>query len=258
MKLPSHARRNQSFWDAYSDEYQHAHGRQLDWRSQLGWGVWDIPETSLRVLGDVAGLDVLELGCGAAQWSIGLALQGARPVALDLSERQLAAARTLMKDAGCDFPLVHASAEHVPLPDASFDIVFCDHGAMTFADPFATVPEASRLLRAGGLFAFNIGSQLRELCWDQKRDAVDPQLRHDYFGMHRLDDGETVVFQLPYGEWLRLFRRHGLILEDLIELQPAADAVTTYEGFVPLDWARRWPAENIWKLRKEGAPSGPR
>ena len=70
-----------------------------------------------------------------------------RPVGLDLSERQLEHARRLMAEAGVDFPLVQASAEEVPLPDASFDIVFCDYGAMTFGDPYATVPEAARLLR---------------------------------------------------------------------------------------------------------------
>ena len=101
----------------------------------MAWGVWQIPEAELRVLGDVRDRDILEFGCGAAQWSIALAQAGARPVGLDLSERQLEHARTLMARAGVDFPLVHASAEAVPLPDASFDIVFCDHGAMTFADP---------------------------------------------------------------------------------------------------------------------------
>ncbi len=36
---------------------------------------------------------------------------------------------------------------------------------------------------------------------------------------------------------------------DLVELRPPEDADSTYD-FVPLEWARRWPAENIWKARK--------
>jgi len=36
-----------------------------------------IPESRLKVLGEVAGKDVLDLGCGAAQWSIALARRGA-------------------------------------------------------------------------------------------------------------------------------------------------------------------------------------
>ncbi|MDQ3957276.1 MAG: methyltransferase type 11, partial [Actinomycetota bacterium] len=53
------------------------------------------------------------------------------------------------------------------------------------------------------------------------------------------------------GEWIDLFRPNGLAVERLFETQPAEDAVTTFEDDWPLSWARRWPAENIWKLRKE-------
>jgi ubiquinone/menaquinone biosynthesis C-methylase UbiE len=152
-------------WDGYSDEYQERHGGQLAESGGDAWGTYQIPEAGLRVLGDVGGRDVLEFGCGAAQWSIALARRGARMVGLDVSRRQLDHARRLMAEAGFDFPLVEGSAEEVPLPDASFDIVFCDHGAMTFADPYRTVPEVARLLRPGGLFAFSHASPIETLAW---------------------------------------------------------------------------------------------
>ena len=109
----------------------------------------------------------------------------------------------------------------MPLPDASFDIVFCDHGAMTFADPYRTVPEASRLLRPGGLFAFSHHTPIESIAWPLDADRVGDRLVVDYFGMHRLDDGETTTFQLPYGEWIRLFHENGFVVEDLIEPRPA-------------------------------------
>ncbi|HXW51206.1 MAG TPA: class I SAM-dependent methyltransferase [Candidatus Acidoferrales bacterium] len=249
MDISPHAKKNQTYWDRTSEDYQRTHADQLNKR-ELAWGVWALPESELRVLGDVADKDILELGCGAAQWSIFLAQRGARPVGLDLSAAQLDHARTLMRAAGVSFTLVHASAESVPLPDASFDIVFCDHGAMSFSDPLRTVPEAARLLRPGGLFAFNIASPLLELCWNDAEDRIQTSLARDYFGMRGGEDEDTVVFQLPYGEWIRLFRRNRLVVEDLIELRPPPDAKTTYTEYVPLAWARRWPAENIWKLRK--------
>lgn len=214
-------------------------------------GTAQIPEEDLRVLGDVEGKDILEFGCGAAQWSIALAQRGARPVGLDFSGRQLEHARRLMAEAGVDFPLVQASAEAVPLPDASFDIVFCDHGAMTFADPYRTVPEAARLLRPGGLFAFNHGSPIETICWPLDADEVGDRLALDYFGMHAIDDGENISFQLPYGEWIRLFRANGLSVEDLIEPRPGPEATSTYRSTEQLAWARRWPSECIWRLRRE-------
>ena len=219
--------------------------------------MWSIPETELRVLGDVRGKDVLELGCGGAQWSIALTRLGARCVGLDNSARQLEHARRAMTDAGVDVPLVHAGAENVPFPDASFDVVFCDHGAMTFCDPERTVPEAARLLRPGGLLAFNAETPLHFICWDDATNAVTDRLRYDYFEQWSADDGEAVSFSRPYGEWIRLFRRHGFTVEDLIELRPPRGAQTSYRDYVTYEWARRWPAEQIWRVRRTAAPEEP-
>jgi SAM-dependent methyltransferase len=248
--LTDHEAQNRASWNADSDDYQARHGEQLASSTGLAWGTYQRPEAELGVLGEVAGKDMLELGCGAAQWSIALAKLGARPVGIDLSERQLEHARRLMAEAGVDFPLVLGSAEHVPLPDASFDIVFCDHGAMTFADPYRTVPEAARLLRPGGLFAFNHGTPIETIAWPLDSDHVGDRLVLDYFDMHRVDDGEASTFQLPYGEWVRLFRANGFVIEDLIELRPDDGATSSYRNAEDTAWARRWPAEEIWRVRK--------
>jgi SAM-dependent methyltransferase len=247
--LTEHARKNRAHWDAESDDYEARHASQLQ-RAPCAWGVWSIPESELNVLGDVRDKDVLEFGCGAARWSIELTKAGARCVGLDNSARQLEHAQQLMGEAGVDFPLVHASAEAVPLPDGSFDVVFCDHGAMSFADPERTVPEAARLLRPGGLLAFSAETPLHFICWDDEANAVSEQLRSNYFERTSADDGESIVFSLPYGEWIRLFRRRRLTVEDLIELRAPAESKSTYNEFVPHGWARRWPAEQIWRVRK--------
>jgi SAM-dependent methyltransferase len=247
--LTEHAAHNRAAWDASSDEYQALHGQQLAESGGLAWGTTQIPESELQVLGAVADLDILEFGCGAAQWSIALAKVGARPVGLDLSERQLEHARRLMSEAGVSFPLVHGSGEAVTLPHASFDIVFCDHGAMSFGDPYRTVPEAARLLRPGGLFAFNHEAPLASMCWPPGAEHLSQTLALDYFGLHRLEDG-PITFQLPHGEWIRLFRSNRFVIEDLIELRPVDDAVSTYRDAGDLAWSRRWPAEEIWRLRR--------
>ena len=246
--MPRHAGVNRAEWDRISDEYQQRHGEQI--AAGSGWGVWQLPEAELRVLGDVDGLDTLELGCGAAQWSIALAGRGARPTGLDLSPRQLEHAGRAMAAAGVDFPLLEANAEAVPLPDASFDVVFCDHGAFNFADPKRLVPEAARLLRPGGLLAFCMPSPLLDLFYDTESDRIVDRPVNDYADLRAFESKQEVAFQLPYGEWIRLFRGSGFVVEDLIELIPPEGAETTYEHFVPYEWARRWPAENIWKARR--------
>lgn len=243
---------NRADWDRKSDEYQAAHAEQLA-ANPMAWGVWSIPEEKLHVLGDVASKDVLEFGCGAAQWSIALTKLGARCVGLDNSARQLEHARNNQRSAGVEFPLVHASADSAPLPDASFDIVFCDYGAMTFCDPLHTVPEAARLLRPGGLLAFSVESPVHFICWDNDVDRVGTALKANYFEQRRDDDGSTVVFSLPYGEWIALFRSNGFQIESLIELRAPKGATTTYKDFVTHDWASRWPAEQIWRVRLQRA-----
>ena len=202
------------------------------------------------MLGDVDGLDVLELGCGAAQWSIALAGRGARMVGLDLSARQLENARRAMAHAGVEFPLVEASAEDVPLEDGGFDVVFCDHGAFNFADPRRLVPESARLLRPGGLLAFSMPSPILDIFWSTESEKVEERPQNNYFELRRFEDDDVVDFQLPYGEWIRCFRRHGMVVDDLVELRAPKHATTTYDDF-DARWARRWPAEQLWVTRKE-------
>lgn len=251
MELTSHARKNRAHWDRTADSYEASHGAQLQ-RHPMAWGCWSIPEADLHVLGDVAGKDVLELGCGAARWSIALTQLGARCTGVDNSERQLDHARNLMTSAGLTFPLVHASAEAVPLADESFDIIFCDHGAMTFCDPYSTVPEAARLLRPGGLLAFSAATPILNICWNEDEDRVDERLHVNYFEDVRFEDASLVNFSLPYGQWIALFRRCGFTIEDLIELRAPEKPDTTYTDFVSHEWARQWPAEQIWRVRRTG------
>jgi SAM-dependent methyltransferase len=251
--MASHIDKNRRHWDDESDAYQRRHGRTLR-RTPMAWGVWRLPEAELDVLGEVRGLRVLELGCGAAQWSVALAKRGAKPIGLDLSGRQLAHARRARGRARVSLPLVQASAEQLPFAGGSFDIVFADHGALTFTDPHRSIPEVARVLRPGGLLAFSQESPIHFVAWDAKRQRYGPSLIGDYYGMRSDPDEVSVVFNLPYGEWIRLFRQSGLAVEDLIELRPPARARTTYEEWDDLEWARRWPAELVWRVRKGRAP----
>ncbi len=246
-----HARHNREMWNQRSDEYQATHGPQLAKSGGLAWGVWQLPEAELQVLGDVRGKDVLELGCGAAQWSIALHRLGARVTGLDYSERQLEHARRLMADAGVEFPLVHGNAEATPFAAESFDIVFCDYGAMTFCDPYLTVPETARILRPGGLLAFSALTPIVDMAWPPGAEHPGHELVVDYWQLHRHEEpDEPIDFQLRYGEWIRLFATNDFVVESLIEPRPPADAHSTYRDATDLEWARRWPMEHIWRVRR--------
>src|SRR5580698_3298761 len=73
---------------------------------------------------------------GPGYVSAWLARRGARPVGLDNSAAQLATARQLQDRFGLRFPLIHASAEQVPLADGSFDLAISEYGASIWCDPY--------------------------------------------------------------------------------------------------------------------------
>jgi SAM-dependent methyltransferase len=175
---------------------------------------------------------------------------------VDLSSAQLRHGLAHMDETGMRMPVVQGDGERLPFAAETFDLVFCDHGVMGFADPYLTVPEVARVLRPGGAFVFNGTTPWIWVAWGQQQAELPPtrEMRSDYFGLRSVswDDPEwsTTEFQLPYGDWIRLFRSNGLLIEDLIELQPAEDATTTYDDYAPLEWARAFPAKHIWKVRK--------
>ena len=249
-KLSEHERRNREMWNADAPAWVEA-GRRHWSRAEPSWGMFGVPETDVRILPDVEGLDVIELGCGTAYWSAWLARRVARPVGLDVSERQLQTAAALQREHDLAFPLVHASAEHVPLPDQSFDLAFSEYGAAIWCEPAAWLAEAHRLLRAGGRLIFLANSPLAVLCALEDEDAVSETLQRPQFGMRRFEwPGEDGVdFHLPHGEMLRLLGQTGFEVEALCELQ-APEGPDDTPFFVSRSWARRWPCEDVWRVRK--------
>lgn len=154
------ARANRGWWDRNADEYQIEHGTFLG-DDRFVWGPEGLDEAEAELLGppaELKGKAVLEIGAGAAQCARWLAAQGARPVALDLSHRQLQHALRI----GGSFPLVCADASALPFADASFDLACSAYGALPFvADPRLVLREVRRVLRPGGRFVFSVTHPIR-------------------------------------------------------------------------------------------------
>jgi ubiquinone/menaquinone biosynthesis C-methylase UbiE len=241
---------NRRLWNKISVEYQQEHDPRIGAAPRL-WGCYSIPDEQLGALGDVTGQRVLELGCGAGQWSRSLAEEAAYVVGFDLSEAQLAAARAAMGSVG--YGLVQGAAEQLPFAADSFDLVFCDEGALLWAPPDVAVPEAARVLRRGGRLVFTVMSPWATVCYDDEAEAVTTRLNHDYFTLGPLDEGDgATAYYLTYGDWVRTLRRAGLIIDDLIEPRPGPDQRNGYGAMEPPDWAYRWPIEMLWVTHKAG------
>ena len=253
-ELPEHVRRNRTVWNAWAVDY--ATWAPKEWAADdVGWGQFRVPDADLGALPDsVAGMDVIELGCGTAYFSAQLARNGARPVGIDNSPAQLETARRLQAEFGLEFPLHLGNAEELPFDDASFDLAVSEYGASIWADPFLWIPEAARVLRPGGWLVYLLNSTLMMLCTpvDATDDVpVSERLERPQFGLHRVEwpDTEAVEFHLSHGDWIRLLRANGLEIENLIEVRPSEDTPRRHPH-VSMEWAMKWPCEEIWVARK--------
>jgi len=241
-------------WTQANAEHTDANAEKAWAHPGILWGVFAIPEEQVGALPEsVDGLDVVELGCGTAYFGSWLQRRGARVTGVDPTPAQLATARRMMAKTGIEFPLVEAPGEAVPLPDAAYDLAVSEYGASLWADPYRWVPEAARLLRPGGALVFLVNSTLVYLCAPDGDGVVGHELQREQFGMYRIQWDGAIGFEyhLAHGDWIELLRENGLEVEALHELRPQAGAVDpAYYDFVTVEWAEKWPAEEIWVARK--------
>jgi SAM-dependent methyltransferase len=253
MSHAEDALKNREVWTKANAEYTDQKARESWAKDEIDWGMFSGPESELNTLGDVHGKDVIELGCGTAYFGAWLAKRGARVTGIDITPAQLETARRLQQETGLEMEFIEASAEDVPLPDASFDLAVSEYGASIWCDPELWIAEAARLLRPGGRLVFLSNSTLSILCAPDE-GFVEERLTRSQFELGRFEwpgEDEGVNYHLAHGDWIRILRANGFEVEALHERQAPEDAEDhVYYDFMPAAWARRWPAEEIWVARK--------
>ena len=250
--MGAHQAANRTAWTGLAPAYAEAAERHWT-AAEPTWGTVGRPERELGLLGDVRGLDVLELGCGTAYWSAWLQRWGARPIGLDVTPAQLATARRMQAVHGQRFPLLEADGEAVPLRDGCVDLVLSEYVASIWCDPQRWVAEAARVLRPGGRLVFLVNAWLAVLCQDEVGGLSD-RLRRNWRTPRRIewaDDG-SIEFQRPPGEWIALLRGHDFEVERLEHLLADPDVDEHDPGAPTSDWPRRGPPEEVWLARLRG------
>jgi SAM-dependent methyltransferase len=253
-ETPDYVRLNRDVWTKSNARYADGRAEEAWAQTEMTWGVWGAPESAVNVLPDLTGKDVVELGCGTAYVGAWIKRRGARRVVgVDITPAQLATAQRLNRKSGLGLELVEANAEVVPLRDDSFDLVISEYGASIWCDPYKWIPEAARLLRSGGELVFLRNSTISMVCMPDTGKVAEA-LQRPQRGMHRFDwtdDDPGVEFHLGAGDLIRLLRASGFEILDLVELYAPEGAKDHSEySYVPADWARRWPSEEIWRARK--------
>ncbi len=250
-----HVAINRDVWDADAKNWV-AGGERL-WRAREPvWGNWELAEASLNLLpADLAGKDAIELGCGTGYVAGWLARRGARVTAIDVSANQLATARRLAEEHGVQIRFIEGNAEDTGLPDAGFDFAISEYGAAIWCPPGKWLREAWRLLRPGGRLVFLGNHPMALICSPESGAPCEAVLHRPYRGMWGVDwtrvelDPSGICFNLTMAGWMDLFAGIGFRVRKYQELY-APESATGTRAFVPAEWAREYPVEQVWHLEK--------
>lgn len=245
---------NRDAWTRANTEFTGAESRSKWQQEAITWGVWSVPESSLNMLPGVAGKDVVELGCGTGYFGAWLKKRGARRVlGIDVTPAQLATARQLNDEFQLGMEFIEANAEELPLPDGQFDVAVSEYGASIWCNPELWIPEAARVLRPSGELIFMRNSTVSMLCMPDSGKVTETLQRpmKALARMEWMDDDPGVEFHPPTGELIRLLRGNGFEIVDMVEVYaPDGAEDHPHYNYVPAAWASKWPAEEIWRVRK--------
>lgn len=149
-----------AYWDMKAEAYEGL--ARSNWPSNTFNRHWDARQMSIldRALGDVSGLDVVDVACGTGRASMHLAKRGANVTGLDFAPRTLEAARAESKEAGLAIDYRQYDALSPPPADlvGHFDLgitISCLAMACTGPDEFdRALGNLVSLVRPGGRFFF--------------------------------------------------------------------------------------------------------
>ncbi|MEM6578263.1 MAG: hypothetical protein AAF678_07210, partial [Pseudomonadota bacterium] len=129
------------------------------------------------------------------------------------------------------------------------------YGAAIWCDPHVWLAEAHRLLRPGGKLVFLGHHPFVVLTTPADGAACERVLHRPYRGLHIEDwrdvpiDPGGIEFNLTQSGWVQLFAETGFTITGYQELFAPEDAEED-EYEIPADWARDYPAEQVWHLQK--------
>lgn len=202
-------------WDRLSDDYQAAHKIPTKY---IHYGPLCPTEDDLRLLGDVTGRNVVELGCGGGQCSIAFAKRGARVIGVDLSERQLSYARKLASKENVNVKFIKAEIENLSaIPDGSQDIAFSAYAFQYVKNLRAGLDEVYSVLKSGGVFVFSLD---HPFYWCFPEDTSELKVVRSYFNESPRKGGLGREYPRSLSQLFNTLFESGFIVATIIEPRP--------------------------------------
>jgi len=240
---------NAAAWDRHSSGYQA--GAQLP-TDVAHYGPDIHNEADLRLLGNLSGKRVLELGCGGAQCSIAFAKQGAIAIGVDFSAEQLAFAKRLADREGVKVELHHGDlADLAFVRGESIDLVFSAYAFGYVEDLNRVFRQVHRVLKQNAPLVFS----LPHPSYDMIDDEAEPALlvRRPYFDRAPIDyEWNGIAFTDYHHTISDLFMglvRSGYRVDTILEPEPTA---TGPRSMFWRETFRYVPRTLVMRARKEG------
>lgn len=209
-------------------------------------------ERAFRLLGNVEGKRILELGCGSGQASVALAQQGAKVIAVDPSAQRIEQARARAEGAEVKLELHHADLAEIPFVRAdAIDAVLSIYAFATTEDLDRVFRQAHRVLRTEHPLLFSVPHPSFALVDPASSDPL--RIKRSYFDRNPRpwSNGTTRGTDHPrtIGELFTSLGRANFRVDTLLEPEPTSEGPhSRYWGEV-----MRWvPATLILRARKQG------
>jgi ubiquinone/menaquinone biosynthesis C-methylase UbiE len=226
MKLGEPETSAKKGWNLISRSYQKKTRISLD---DVHYGPISAGESNLKLLGNVKGRNVLEIGCGGGQNSIVLSKWGANSTGLDISEAQIEYAQKLSRKMGVNVRFLVGNMEDLStFHNESFEIVLSSF-ALEYGDSILrTFQEVYRVLRKAGLFVFAVVHPIigrgRPLRFGKRRVwAVTNYFdRRKRSWKWKIEDGiaEFCGRQVTLQDYFDLLVKAGFAVERILEPEP--------------------------------------
>lgn len=208
-------------WDAVGPVYLR---RQQPSTDEVSYGLWSPPESELRLLGEVAGLRVLDLGCGGGHNAVALAHRGAQVTGVDGSGTLLASARALASQAGVAVDFHQRTAAQLDnFADAGWELVLSVATLHYVADVEPVVRTCARLLTPGGRLVVSVDHPMRDCFFDDEDEELTITPVRDYYPASVLHwtfpetDVRLQTVHRSVGAWCDIIMAAGLRLGRLVE-----------------------------------------
>lgn len=215
-----------AWWNAWSESFQSEGGHSI----AVAFGPGASEGDDLGLLGNVSGIDAIELGCGGSQFGIALAQQGANVTGVDISEEQLDYAQKLAEEYDVDINFVHNSVTDLSnISNGRFDLAFSAFAFQWVEDLGACFSEAARVLNDGGRLIFSVDHPYYKIIDPEshefKKSYFDDSPRREYSDSF---DAEMVIYSRGVGETVQLLNDAGFSIETIRE--PGYENPEEYEA----------------------------